>query len=121
MQPGRLSSIFIPGIHEHRSTPPLFPFDSSQRFKSTKAASQHEHLYSTDDDGGDNSQEDITYPPFSEEKAEVPFLSGSDNLPARFSRPSSLSDYHHQNITWSSSPLRVPIIPIFLLSNSLPE
>ncbi|KAJ6337313.1 hypothetical protein OIU76_007065 [Salix suchowensis] len=56
MQPGRLSSIFIPGIHEHRSTPPLFPFDSSQRFKSTKAASQHEHLYSTDDDGGDNSQ-----------------------------------------------------------------
>ncbi|KAB5568528.1 hypothetical protein DKX38_002321 [Salix brachista] len=56
MQPGPLSSIF--------------PFNSSQRFKSTKAASQHEHLYSTDDDGGDNSQADITYPPFSEEKAE---------------------------------------------------
>ncbi|KAI5597478.1 hypothetical protein BDE02_02G068800 [Populus trichocarpa] len=70
MQPGPLSSIFIPGFHEHQysSTPRLFPFNSSistrfslHRFKSTKAASQLEHLYSTDDDDHDNSQ-DLDFP-----------------------------------------------------------
>jgi len=68
MQPSPLSSIFIPGFHEHQysSTPRLFPFNSSistrfslHRFKSTKAASQLEHLYSTDDDDHDNSQVNI--------------------------------------------------------------
>lgn len=62
--PSSLSSIFIPaGIHEDHSTPHVFPFNSSittrfslQRFKSTKAASQLEQLYSTDDDDHDTSQ-----------------------------------------------------------------
>ena len=70
MQPGPLSSVFIPGIHKHRSTPSLFPFNSSistrfslQRFKSTQPASQHEHMCSTDDDGGDNSQVNLILKP----------------------------------------------------------
>ncbi|KAJ6930726.1 hypothetical protein NC652_014299 [Populus alba x Populus x berolinensis] len=62
--PSSLSSIFIPaGIHEDHPTPHVFPFNSSittrfslRRFKSTKAASQLEQLYSTDDDDHDTSQ-----------------------------------------------------------------
>lgn len=74
MQPSPLSSIFIPGFHEHQysSTPRLFPFNSSistrfslHRFKSTKAASQLEQLYSTDDDDHDTSQVNLISNPYS--------------------------------------------------------
>jgi len=71
--PSSLSSIFIPaGIHEDHSTPHVFPFNSSittrfslQRFKSTKAASQLEQLYSTDDDDHDTSQVNLISNPYS--------------------------------------------------------
>ena len=72
--PISLSSIFIPaGIHEDHSTPHVFRFNSSlittrfslQRFKSTKAASQLEQLYSTDDDDHDTSQVNLISNPYS--------------------------------------------------------
>lgn len=84
--PSSLSSIVIPaGIHEDHPTPHVFPFNSSittrfslRRFKSTKAASQLEQLYSTDDDDHDTSQAldfpggKVTYTP------EMRFLSESN-------------------------------------------
>ena len=72
--PSSLSSIFIPaGIdHEDHPTPHVFPFNSSittrfslRRFKSTKAASQLEQLYSTDDDDHDTSQVNLISNPYS--------------------------------------------------------